>query len=131
MNISEFQALRNYIAMRDEAHFDMNWFLYYRDEEDDFKFERETISVKEALDCGTVGCIAGDYALMRGKTINMMGDTVDGISVPEFATLGLELDEQQANYLFYGKWTDHSAKEITKKETLDYLDRCIEAKELL
>lgn len=127
MNIEEFKALRDFIAGRPGNEFNMG--AYLSDYPHDDFLEKDP---KELLQCGTVACIAGDYALMRANSINYSLDVADGVTIEAFSAKGLGLDKEQAERLFYGRWYVKSRMEdITKEMALEYLDKCIDAGKLV
>lgn len=94
--------------------------------------------VRDDPECGTVMCIAGYAAIRAGCRI----ETRCGITMfiapenhrvdPELvAQEYLDLSDMQARSMFYGHWSDNRRPDITKAETLRYLDRIIEDAEVL
>lgn len=73
-----------------------------------------------AEDCGTAGCIAG-WTLAIGLTRGLC-EPCDSMSV---AAQLLRLNADEESYMFFGLWAEHNLNDITKAETLAYLDRVI------
>jgi hypothetical protein len=82
-------------------------------------------------DCGTACCIAGHVVLQGGKPTTPTG--------PATASWLLDIGVGDGHHLFYGFW--HSSyrddwdgadlDSITRAEAVAYLDRCLEAGEIV
>lgn len=134
MKVSEFIALKEFIANNPPSQFYMGDFLIDPDEWIDPYNEEmgDYVTPNEAMDCGTAGCIAGSYALMRAERVSVGFELVnDGTHVQDFAQQGLGLTDDEVEKVFLGKWTTTPLTDITRKEALDYLDKCIEAKKIV
>lgn len=89
--------------------------------------------------CSTVGCLAG-YTVLAVSPQSM--EEVYGIrpdtTITEAAQTLLGLTEEEADYLFLGRWHHTHAEqdgarleEVTREEAIDYLNKCISAKRLV
>jgi hypothetical protein len=75
--------------------------------------------------CGTTACIAGHTLCCMNEE-----DIQDG-DIHDVACAGLGLDDEEANFLFYGSWAEESLDNITRIEAVAYLDECIKEKRII
>ena len=87
-------------------------------------------------ECGTVACIAGFTCLVAGE--KALGNVLD-MAFDDAAADLLCISREDAQNLFYGEWKFRAwdstlvahLEGITKREALDYLDECIEARAIV
>jgi hypothetical protein len=85
--------------------------------------------------CGTTACIAGHAVMIAAKNrwkwdSGQIWPRAAGLTMGELGEEVLQIGEQAAFYLFSGRWS-HRYQEITREETLAYLDKCIAAKKVV
>ena len=114
MNIENLKKVRNRIA--DENNFfDMSIFGHDPKEPDPL--------YKNAPKCKTASCIAG-WAQYEASLEH--GGVVRFHSACEDARSYLDMDEAEADCMLHGWWSCNALCNITREETLEYLDYVIE-----
>ncbi len=126
MNLELLKLVRDAIADEDhETDFDMGWWfvsLYMAG-------SSCSLAQEHYGSCGTAACIAG-HTVGQAKTMGMLCPTDIYTSVEVQARRFLNIDGVQAAHLFYGEWSVHETA-VGREETVEYLDRCLAAGELV
>jgi|VirMetMinimDraft_7_1064189.scaffolds.fasta_scaffold00247_6 hypothetical protein len=82
-------------------------------------------------------CIAGHAARIAEYNMELKTNTVEGINgeinynIYYEASKWLGLTEENASYLFQGRWSSKNLFNITREETIDYLKRCIKSEKII
>lgn len=121
MNIENFIKVRNAVA--NNNRFDMKHYAMLPNGR-----APESPEQYKNPPCGTTFCIAGEAAVQACQEGYIMNSILEAVPL---AIGYLGLTRSQAKYLFCGNWADKELEDITLGETLEYLDRCIEAKEIV
>lgn len=79
----------------------------------------ELLHKPKEIECGTSACLAG-WCVLLGKG-------GEDRTANSFARDWLEIEEEEAYWMFQGLWSDKPIEHITKLDALAYLDDCIEA----
>lgn len=96
----------------------------------DEAFDMANYATKSLHPCGTAACIAGHTLLQAGAIANIDDDdnlvnfTLDGKRIYPFEAAAeyLQLTYTEANYVFFGQFTETPMYDITREQALDYLD---------
>jgi hypothetical protein len=121
-NIENFKKVRDLIANAPETRFNMADYVLGRMLPDGYHV------------CGTAMCIAGWAYIAKTEAQPMSNGTYKvaypvGSSYCEQATEYLDIDDDEANYIFGGEFAQidriRFLAEITKQQALDYLDKVI------
>ena len=114
--IAHLESPQNPIGWNMGAFFDHNGVEVYG--------ANEICEVVEEHACGTAACLAGHAAWLAWTR----GDTKKrkGFSPEEVATEWLELEKEEADHLFYGRWSPNSyMSEIQLDEAITHLKTLI------
>jgi hypothetical protein len=102
MNLERLKVIRNHIAEIEDQQFNMS----------DFR--------SSGSQCGSACCIGG-WAVMLFRDVQIVN------SYHDKASEILELSDKEADYMFYGVWTETPLFLITKEQAVRYLDAVLES----
>lgn len=122
MNIENMLKVKE--AVINSPNFDMSQYFYTEYEKGVRTVSRdglkgnEVISIRETNPCGTAACIAGEATILYIKEFKESKDELFGsYSFFECASKFMGLSNDQANWLFLGRWFRHGElDDITKRE---------------
>jgi hypothetical protein len=130
LNVELLKKVRDAIAdEKNPVGFRMDGYFFAPcdDEWDDLVEVGDPSQVPHLLKtCGTAACIAGHVVALGPRYRGT--NTFDGL-----AQKRLGLTQEDAFYLFQGEWSEHGwrLEDITREETVAYLDECIAAGEIV
>lgn len=122
MNIENLKALSAHLTQLKDEYFNMEGYAQYADKEFRTVYTPDLLKaiIKTGNHCGTVCCIAGEAAILQGVPITT-------VAAHQQAAEFLDLDFDQANWLFMGDFSPAiKLTDVPKEHAIMAVDYLIE-----